>query len=426
MPPGDIPAEMCILGSVLMAPQMLGDVVATIRTADFVRGAHQTIYDCMKALHSRGEAIDHVTVRNELERTGGISGIGGDPIYLHKLLQSVPTVAHLPEYVERVRRCGILRRGVEVGTRMVARAYDGDDDVDAYIAEFDAEVRHLAMYNDVRIESLSTVTDFCNEQADENRWLIPGVLQAQERVIVVATEGAGKSTLARQVALCLAAGIHPFDVGGDSIAPVRTLYVDLENPPDLIRRRMRSMESLAARTPQWDPDRAWRWTRPGGIDLKRARDQHLMERVIKEARPGLLLLGPLYKSFIDGGERAEQLNSQVAAYFDRLREKYDVALWLETHAPLDNGGHRAMRPMGSGVWSRWPEFGIALLKSKDEGDPAYTYQLDRFRGDRDDRSWPIKLYRDTPWPFSAIHDEAWHNGRRIGVTTPNLRAVPDQ
>jgi replicative DNA helicase len=164
MPPSDIPAEQCVLGSVLMAPQVLGDVVAALRTSDFVRGAHQTVFDCMKALSSRGEAIDHLTVRNEIERIGGLGRIGGDPIYLHTLLQSVPTVAHLPEYVERVRRCGILRRGAEVGTRMVARAYDGDDDVDAYIAEFDAEVRHLAMYNDTRIESLSTVDDFCSER----------------------------------------------------------------------------------------------------------------------------------------------------------------------------------------------------------------------------------------------------------------------
>jgi hypothetical protein len=414
MPPGDLLAEQCVLGSALMAPQVLGDIAAVLRTSDFVRGAHQTIYDCMKALYGRGEAIDHLTVRAELERTAGIGRIGGDPLYLHTLLRSVPTVAHLPEYIERVRRCGILRRGVEVGTRMVARGYDGDDDVDAYIAEFEAEVKHLAMYNDTRITNLSTVDDFCNEQADQNRWLIPGVLQAQERVIVVASEGAGKSTLARQIVTCAAAGVHPFTLEA-GMPPVRTLYVDLENPPDLVRRRFRSMRDLAAQAPGWDPDRAWRWTQPGGIDLKRARDQHLMERVIKEARPQLIALGPLYKSFIDGGERAEQLNSQVAAYFDHLRTKHDVALWLETHAPLDSGGQRSMRPMGSGVWSRWPEFGIALRKSKDESDPPYTYVLDRFRGDRDERSWPIKLRRGRPWPFEAVHDEAFHNGRAIKV-----------
>lgn len=413
IPPSDIPAEQAVLGSVLMAPDRLSLVAPVLRTSDFIRPAHQTVYDCMKALYSRGNAIDALTVRAELERAGTLARVG-DALYLHELTQAVTTVAHLPEHIERVRRCGILRRGVEVGTRMVERGYDGNDDVDAYIAEFDAEVRHLAMYNDTRISNLSTLDDFCDEQADENRWVIPGVLQAQERVIVVATEGAGKSTLARQVVTCAAAGIHPFTLE-PGMRPVRTLYVDLENPPDLVRRRFRQMRDLAARTPGWDPDRAWRWTMPGGINLKLPKDQHLMERAIKEAKPQLIALGPLYKSFIDGGERAEQLNSQVAAYFDHLREKYDVALWLETHAPLDSAGHRTIRPMGSGVWSRWPEFGIALTKSKEEGDPPYTYKVDRFRGDRDERSWPIKLHRGSPWPFEATHDEAFHNGRNMRV-----------
>lgn len=413
VPPGDIPAEKCILGSILMAPQTLATVVTELRTSDFLRPAHQTIYDTMKALYARGDVIDALTVRAELEGLGTLEQAGG-ALYLHELVRSVTTVAHLATHVERARRVGILRRGAVVGTRMVSRAYDGDDDVDSYIAEFEAEVKMLAMYNDTRISNLSTLDDFCNEQADENRWVIPGILQAQERVIVVATEGAGKSTLARQVVTCAAAGIHPFTLQ-EGMPPVRTLYVDLENPPDLIRRRFRSMRDLAARTAGWDPDRAWRWTQPGGINLKLAKDQHLMERVIKEARPQLIALGPLYKSFIDGGERAEQLNSQVAAYFDHLREKYDVALWLETHAPLDSGGQRSIRPMGSGVWSRWPEFGIALTKSKEEGDPPYTYKVDRFRGDRDERSWPIKLHRGSPWPFEATHDEAFHDGRNIRV-----------
>lgn len=413
LPPSDVLAEQCVLGSILMAPDRLSIAVAQLRTSDFIRPAHQTIYDCMKALHARGQAIDAITVKAELERNGKLAKIG-NALYLHELVSVVPTVAHLPDHLDRVRRKGILRRGMEVGTRMVGRAYDGDDDIDGYLAEFEAEVKHLAMYNDTSISDLSTVDDFCDEQASENRWVIPGVLQAQERVIVVATEGAGKSTLARQVVLCAAAGIHPFATG-QRIDPVRTLYVDLENPPDLIRRRMRTMRDLASREPGWDPDRAWRWTKPGGLNLKQARDQNQLERAIKEARPQLIALGPLYKSFIDGGERAEQLNSQVAAYFDHLREKYDVALWLETHAPLDSQGHRSLRPMGSGVWSRWPEFGIALRKSKDEGDPPYTYIVDRFRGDRDERSWPVKLHRGSPWPFEATHDEAFHNGRNIRV-----------
>ena len=129
-----------------------------------------------------------------------------------------------------------------------------------------------------------------------------------------------------------------------------------------------------------------------------------------EARPQIMFLGPLYKSFTDGGERAEQLNMQVAQILDRYRARYGLALWLETHAPMEQGGQRALRPLGSGVWSRWPEFGLSLRK--DPNNPMRVH-LERFRGDRDERAWPHFLERSSPWPWAA----GWHGGFPVEEAT---------
>jgi hypothetical protein len=48
------------------------------------------------------------------------------------------------------------------------------------------------------------------ETDDSYDWCIEYLIETAERVIVVAAEGVGKTMLARQIAICVAAGIHPF------------------------------------------------------------------------------------------------------------------------------------------------------------------------------------------------------------------------
>ena len=82
--------------------------------------------------------------------------------------------------------------------------------------------------------------DFIKESSsDKYEWVIPGLLERGERVIVVAAEGVGKTMLARQIALCSSSGVHPFTF--QPMKPVVTLTVDLENPERIIRRMSTSI-----------------------------------------------------------------------------------------------------------------------------------------------------------------------------------------
>jgi hypothetical protein len=113
-------------------------------------------------------------------------------------------------------------------------------------------------------------------------------------------------------------------------------------------------------------------------------------------------MGPLYKAFLDPGNRtSEAVAIEVARYLDTLRNVYGMALWLEHHAPLGTSmTSRELRPFGSAVWSRWPEFGLAL-----QPDPThmgeYVYEVNHFRGARDQRYWPLKMKRGTKFPFEV-------------------------
>jgi 5S rRNA maturation endonuclease (ribonuclease M5) len=244
---------------------------------------------------------------------------------------------------------------------------------------------------------------------DSYDWLIPGMLERGERVMIVAAEGVGKTMLARQVAILSGAGVHPFTFG--RMRPVRTLFVDLENPERIIRRTSRKILAnvRANYDKNLDPE-AHLWIKPDGINVLKPADRALLEAQIEATEPELLVLGPLYKSFIDPGNKtAEATAIEVAKYLDELRTRYGCALWLEHHAPLGNGlSGRDLRPMGSAVWMRWPEFGYALAPDPVAVGTTPEYLVQQWRGPRDLRQWPTRMRRSELFPFEVLEFHGQH------------------
>lgn len=244
--------------------------------------------------------------------------------------------------------------------------------------------------------------EFVSESSDDTYdWVIDDLIERTERVIVVAAEGVGKTMLARQVAILSGCGVHPFTY--QRMRQVRTLTVDLENPERIIRRTSREIYNAAFARGYTKNPTAELLIKPSGFDLMKPEDREILERAIEDSKPELLVLGPLYKAFVDpGGRTAEAVAVEVAKYLDYIRDSYQCALWLEHHAPLgESMTNRQLRPFGSAVWSRWPEFGIALTPDISSG-VAYTYDVKHFRGARDERPWPTKIKRGRLFPFEVV------------------------
>ncbi len=139
IPPQDLQAEQSVLGAMMLSKDAIADVVEELRTDDFYKPAHATIYDAILDLYSRGDPADAVTVAGELTRTGEVTRIGGVP-YLHTLVALVPTAANANYYGRIVKERAILRRLVEAGTRIVSMGYSGEGEVDQVVDRAQAEV----------------------------------------------------------------------------------------------------------------------------------------------------------------------------------------------------------------------------------------------------------------------------------------------
>lgn len=127
IPPNDLAAEQCVLGSMLISPNAISDVIEMLHGRDFYRPAHQTVYERIFDMYGRGDPADAITVKDELLKRGELGRVGDAP-YLHTLVASVPTAANAGYYAKIVREKARLRRLIEAGTQIVALGQDTNDD----------------------------------------------------------------------------------------------------------------------------------------------------------------------------------------------------------------------------------------------------------------------------------------------------------
>jgi replicative DNA helicase len=213
-PPQDVAAEQSVLGGMLLSKDAIADVVEILRSGDFYRPAHATIFEAVVDLFARGEPADAVTVAAALDQRQELARVGGAP-YLHTLLNSVPTAANAAYYARIVSERAILRRLVEAGTKIVQLGYGAaagasrevDDVVDlAQQAIYDVTERRVS-------EDFAVLADLLQPTLDEieavgaSGGLMSGVptgfsdldrllngLHPGQLIIVAGRPGLGKST----------------------------------------------------------------------------------------------------------------------------------------------------------------------------------------------------------------------------------------
>jgi replicative DNA helicase len=216
LPPQDVAAEASVLGAMLLSKDAIADVLENLREQDFYRPAHATIYAAILDLYARGEPADAVTVAAALGKSGELVRTGGAP-YLHTLVSGVPTAANAEFYARIVRDKAMLRRLVEVGTKITQLGYAGEGDVDEIVDQAQAEVydvsdtRSRDDYQPLSALLSGALTDI--EALGSRDGIMTGVptgiadldkltngLHPGQLIILAARPGVGKSTLGLDMA----------------------------------------------------------------------------------------------------------------------------------------------------------------------------------------------------------------------------------
>ncbi len=121
-PPFDLEAEMGVLGSILLMPE-ISDEIASLRADDFYSDANRKIYHQLREMHDGGDKID-VTLLVSRLRTGGDYETVGGAAYLARLAGAVPNAAHAMYYADIVSEKAVYRRLIESSTEILRDAYE--------------------------------------------------------------------------------------------------------------------------------------------------------------------------------------------------------------------------------------------------------------------------------------------------------------
>lgn len=396
-PPQDLAAERAVLGSCLASPRAYEAASDALSDEDWYLPAHLAVWQLMRQVSASGRPVDPITVNGALVGADAEVKRLVDAPLLGALYGGIASPLSVGHYAELVAEAGLRRRLITAAQGVMQRATTMDNP--AEVAEWAVTEMTIARNTQTTAEASDVdVLDLIEEQTTDD-WVIPGLLARGDRLILTASEGLGKSTLLRQIAVMSAAGLHPFTT--ENIRPVRVLVVDCENGRKLSRDRYRPLVKQAELSGRPVADRLRVDIRPSGLDLMSAPDAALLLRTVERTKPDLMLIGPIYRLHEDD-PNDEKAARRVAAVLDRCRAT-GCAVITEAHTPhTDGAGGHMLRPFGSSLWKRWPEFGYCLKLSADSDYAARACKLIPWRGPRDERDWPDGLQAGGLWPWTPI------------------------
>ena len=191
-------------------------VLEQLRVEDFYSAAHQRIFEAMANIRTAGQAVDLVTLSEELERRGFLDMVGG-AVYLTELMAFVPTAANVSYYAKIVEERSVQRSLVHAGNEMIRDGMNDDKDVDESLnlAEkriYDISMRKtedsIAPIRDIVPDALNEIGDLMARQGkltgvatgfrDLDR--MTNGLQKSDLIIVAARPAMGKSAFALNIA----------------------------------------------------------------------------------------------------------------------------------------------------------------------------------------------------------------------------------
>lgn len=213
MPPQSIEAESAVLGAMLLDREAIAKSIEQLEDEAFYSSAHKKIYKTIVKLYDESEAVDIVTLIDELKKKNVLDTIGG-PAYITELANSIPTAANIEYYAKIVREKYLLRCLINTATQIVSESFEGTLEIEELLDKaekliFDITSSHkremyVAEMKDVVKESIETIDRLY--QRKENITGIPtgfhdidvmtAGFQKSDFIVLAGRPSMGKSALA--------------------------------------------------------------------------------------------------------------------------------------------------------------------------------------------------------------------------------------
>lgn len=217
--PHSAEAEQAVIGSMLIDPSCIPDVIQKTRSEDFYLETNRDIFDTILYMFSYGRAIDPITVLDQLRVRGGARD--NSQGYLMDLMQLTPTAANVMKYVDILREMSLMRALSRVGNDISNMVAEGAGEADAMLEAAERKIYALRQGRTVGglMKISNVISDVYNQIAENSASdaSIPGLttglpdldrrilgLNKGDLVLVASRPGMGKTSIALNIALHVA------------------------------------------------------------------------------------------------------------------------------------------------------------------------------------------------------------------------------
>ncbi len=207
LPPHSLEAEMCLLASMMLEKDVVGQAVQIIDRDAFFQADHQVVYDVLVKLYEQNRPIDAVILCDELNKRQLLEEIGGQA-YIGQILNTVPSAAHGEHYARIVREKALLRQLIAASNDILRDSYAPHESAELVLDKAEKRIFEIASkkvsgsmssMSEVMLEVFETIESRGQRGLETGFYELDDMmngLQNGEMIIVAARPSMGKTAFA--------------------------------------------------------------------------------------------------------------------------------------------------------------------------------------------------------------------------------------